>query len=272
MEHWPPFFLQPVVVLTGVIVLGLYLFIAVGPLRDHFGQSSPVPFWRLGSFVAGIVVYVMAFGSPLDDVADTSSFAIHMVQHMAEVMIMVPLMLMGCTDWMVRSLKRWRLGWRVFTVMTDRFMGLTAFAIVFNLFHWSKIYNVTLVSEPFHVVEHLLFFITAWFLWWPILGTLPERPRLTAGWRMIYLVSAMNTMMPISVYLTISRKTWYAYPYQHDPILAAMGWTPIVDQQLGGLIMVLMSGAALAVAFVWSYMEFDEEAVERGVVAADEAP
>ncbi len=254
--------LDPLVTVTAVVGTGCYLLLTIRSPARLVGTRR-VSVWKILAFCSGMAVYLLAFGSRLDQVADTASFAVHMLQHMLEVVVMVPLWLVGTEPWMVRPLARWR----VFAVMTDRFAGLVGFGVIFNLFHWPWLYDLTLRSEPFHFVEHLLFFVLAVCLWWPVLSPLPEYPGLSPGWRMLYLVSAMNLMMPVSVYLLISRVPWYAYPYLHDPDLAALGLTPLADQQWGGLIMLVMSGLAFATAFSWSYGQFDETAGEPGTTS-----
>lgn len=209
---------------------------------------------KMMSFMAAMLVYAATFGSPLDTWADEWSFALHMVQHMAEIMVMVPLMMLGWEDWMVRfAFRRRPLVW-----LTRPFVGLIVFSVVFNLLHWPFLYDWALRSESWHFVEHVLFFITAIFLWWPILSVLPESPALTPGWRMIYLMSAMNMMMPVSVYLAISQVPWYAYPYGHDPALAALGLNPVADQQWGGVIMIIAGWAALGTAFWTAFRAYRE--------------
>jgi len=247
------------VLVTAIGLAAGWVWVTANPrVRQRLGGTRPVTLSRHAAFAVMLVLYLMAFGSPMNVWADRFSFAIHMSQHMLEVMGMVPFGLLAMPDWLVRPL----LKVPGFQFFTRRFVGLLFFGVVLNGFHWPWLYDWTLRSAWVHGLEHGLFFVGALFFWWPLLSPLPEIPPFSPGWQIVYAMSGMNIMMPISVYLLISRVPWYAYPYAHDPALRVLGLTPLADQQWGGLIMLLAGGTALGASLVrafWRYQELGPE-------------
>lgn len=249
---------EPFVFFTALVFEASYLMVAIGPWKRKFPGSRKVPQIKIITFTLAIIIYYLAFGTPLDYLADHVSFAWHMVQHIVEVMVMTPLLILGSEDWMMRPVLTWQLSRRIFFFMTRPSVGFIFFNVVFLGFHWPPAYDLTLRNGTVHVGEHLLFFIAAIFFWWPIMGPLPERPPLKPPIRMFYLFFAMSFMMPLSVYLTIAGHPWYVAYYIHDPRLAALGLTPLADQQYGGLIMLVAVLIVYGLAFAVTYFKYNE--------------
>lgn len=246
---------EPSVLISSLFFQALYLYVAYGPGRHWFPDSQPVAPKKTFFFILSMWVYYFTFGSPLDYLSDHVSFAMHMVQHMSEVMLMTPLFILGATDWMVRPILRFRPTARLFRMWTHPIVALITFNIVFSTWHAPLLYDATLRNGYIHFSEHLMFFVFAIPLWWPILSPLPEVPSLWPPKKqMFYLFFAMDFMMPISVYLTLANHPWFAYPYAHDWRLQALGLTPLGDQQWGGIIMIAAGLVAYGWAFLWNFL------------------
>ena len=55
-------------------------------------------------------------------------------------------------------------------------------------------FGLALVDHPVHIVEHLLFMVTAVIFWWVILSPIPEVPRPSYGWQMFYVLVNLAPM------------------------------------------------------------------------------
>ncbi len=243
------------------LAIGLFLWLLyilfTGPYRRLLGAANEAPPTALQHvyMALGQMLYLFAFFSPLDHISDDYLFSAHMVQHMVEVSVMVPLLLKALPNWLWSWAFQWQPFKRMFSFMTKPVVALVVFFLVFDDFHWPVLYDLTLVNSPFHVFEHLMFFFTAVFLWWPILSTHPELPRLTPGWRLVYLFFAFDTMMPPSI-LLLSWNTPLYVPYTHAP-LRLFGLSPVTDQKLGAVIMFLFGVVSELPPAIAAFAQFD---------------
>lgn len=249
---------HPLVLVSAILFQVLYILVAGGPLRKYFPGARPVRFSRYVYFCSAMWVYYLAFGSPLDFLSDGVSFAYHMVQHLLEMLVMVPLMWLGTEDWMMRPAFRHSFWGPVLHKLFSPAVALVVYVVTFNSFHIPVVYDFALQNELFHFFEHLLFFFAAVLFWGPFLSRVPEHPKLTPGRRMLYGFYTMMFEMPLSVYLIIASQPWYAYP-AHNPRLHALGLTRIADQQYGGLVMVLAMGVIYGLLIFLAFLEYDED-------------
>src|SRR6266536_1565588 len=86
--------LEPSVLAGAAALAGVFLGL-VGPWRQRFRGSEPAGGWRVGAFLSGVAVLILALASPLDELSDRYLLSAHMVQHMLLTLVIPPLLLMG---------------------------------------------------------------------------------------------------------------------------------------------------------------------------------
>lgn len=233
----------------------LYLLVT-GPFRKWFADSKAPSIPQHLYMALGMLTYFLAFASPLDYISDRFLFSAHMVQHMLEVSVMVPLLLKSLPDW----LWTWAFSWapfkKLFGVLVNPFVALIVFMLIFDNFHWPVLYDLTLTNPAFHVTEHLLFFFTATFLWWPALSTHPTYPRIAQhGLRILYLFVAFDVMMPPAILILMWNHPLY-YPYTEAPV-RLFGLSPVSDQQLGSVIMLVFGAISNGIAAIGAFRHWE---------------
>lgn len=223
---------------VGLFLWLLYI-VFTGPYRRVLGAADKAPpTTRQHLYMTlGQLFYLFAFFSPLDHISDDYLFSAHMIQHMIEISVMDPLFLMALPDWLWSWAFQWKPFKRTVAFFTKPTVALIVFFLVFDNFHWPPLYDLTLVNQTFHVFEHTMFFLAGAIMWWPILSTHPEFPRLTPGWRLVYLFFAFDTMMPPAILILTWSKPLYI-PYTHAS-LRLFGLSALTDQRLGAVIMFL---------------------------------
>lgn len=217
---------------------------------------------RLTAGIAGLVVVAGMLTPPFDALAD-GSFAWHMVQHLAVMLVGVPLLLLGLYDapwhrlmnkpaiaasavlfqhWMLRALLWPPIGW-------------AAMIAVLWYAHFSWLYAAALEHPAVHLFEHALFLMAAVLFWLPIVGN-AAAPALNYPARLLYLFLALPQGALLAIALLAERTALYA------PYVAKLGAArALVDQQNGAAVMWIGGGgtmfaALMIVAAAWAAREY----------------
>ncbi len=218
--------------------LGVYL-AAIGPLRTRFAASSPVARTQIAWFTAGALVVLLALVSPLDEIGDGYLFSAHMIQHLLLTLVAPPLLLLGTPGWLLRPLLRAGSIRRVLRLLTSPLVAFILFNATFLIWHMPTLYEATLHNEAIHITEHLLFMATAMLNWWPVLGPLPQLPRLSPPTQILYLFLEGVPATILGALIVFAATPLYP-TYAAAP--RVFGLDSIADQQLAGLVMWMPGG------------------------------
>jgi putative membrane protein len=215
--------------------------------------------------VAGLAVLFFSLNGPLHDLSDDYLFSAHMVQHLVLTMLVPPLLIAGIPGWMLRPALRIP---GVFAVARRISTGPAAFGI-FSVaivgWHLPPLYNMAMVHHPVHIVEHLCFLVAATIMWWPIMSSLPELPRLAYPLQLLYVFLLMLPMTAVSIFITYADTVLYPF---YATVPRIWGITALQDQRIGGLIMWIPGGfifiAVLSVIFFkWVALGADDTAAAQ---------
>jgi putative membrane protein len=233
--------------------------------------------WRAASFYGALVVTVVAMEGPVDRLAPKLLW-VHMLQHVLLMGVAAPLIVLGA-PWM----SVWRpvpLGARrrlAKTVARSSFLApvrLIARAlgrpapawIAFNVdllaWHIPSAYNLTLRSEPVHVLEHLTFLLFGVLVWAQMIDSPPLRSRLGLSARVSYCVAAMVPGWVLSLVLAFA--THPLYSAYADLSSRPGGISALVDQQLAGGVMLGLGSLASTIYVFWAlYRWLGEDPAHR---------
>lgn len=239
-------------------------FVALARLGRRYATHGRPAATRLQitSLVAGIGVLVLVSTWPIHDVSEQHLFSVHMTQHLAEMLIAPPLILIGLPAWMARRLVP---AGPVLT--TVRFLArFVPAAILFNVAlvgaHVPFVMDAQLRSEGVHFLVHVGVVVASLIAWLAVLSPLPEVPRLNPPLRMLFLfVLGIVPTVPAS-FLTFGDRPLYRV-YEEFPRLYNI--SALDDMQMGGLIMKLAGGIILwvVIATIFFRWSSEEEHVHR---------
>jgi putative membrane protein len=250
-RHWhdEPF-------LTGGLILAGWLYaILAGPLRPRLAPGAPYPRGKAAMFYSALVLFYLAVGSPLDQVAERFLLTAHMAQHLV-IMYPVPLLLLaGTPAWMadpVLSAPAPRAPLRL--LLSPLSCALLSTGVV-SVWHVPFLYEWTLQDKLVHVGEHLMFLAVSLLYWWPLASPSKVFPAPGYGVRILYLFGTEVAMIPVSAYVVFSSDILYP-TYEYAPRLFA-GFSPADDQLAAGVLMkvagMIVTIAVLAQCFFrWS--------------------
>jgi putative membrane protein len=247
----------------GLVALGWLWAVLAGPWRARLTARSnlpaPVPFPRGHAvrFYLSLFVFYLAVGSPLDQIAERFLFSAHMLQHQLLMYPAAILFLLGVPHWMIDPFLGHPAVRNPLRVLTHPLLCAIIYSLVVGVWHAPTLYDWALRDKLVHVIEHIMFFLSALLYWWPLLSPSRVLPRRQYGVQMLYIVAVVVTMTPVFAYITFSGDILYP-TYEFAPRLLA-NFTAADDQILAGTMMKLIgmvvSLAAFMVAFYRWYQE-----------------
>ncbi len=229
-------------------VLGIVVALAVGYeyavrrlAADYAPRGEPAVTTRQRIlFYSGLATLLIVSTWPLHDIGESSLFIFHMIEHLGISLIVPPLLLYGTPWWVTRMLVLPILP--VMRILTKPLVALFLFNATLGLIHVPGILTLMLESELFHFAAHLVLFLTAILMWWPVVGPIPDLPRLQPFQRMGYLfLQSLVPTVPAS-FLTLGENPLYPI-YETFPRL--WGLSAYNDQVIAGLVMKLGGGLLL---------------------------
>lgn len=195
------------------------------------------------AFAAGWTLLAAALLSPIDTLGG-ELFWVHMIQHELLMGVAAPLLVFsrplegyawGLPAGWPRALRRASRGPTLaWIAWMQRPMGAWLLhAVAIWAWHVPALFNLALVDDGVHTLQHFFFFATGLAFWQSVW-------RHARGGEGVALASLFTTMLHMGVLgalLTFAPTPWYAFPAS-----GAYGLTALEDQQLGGLVMSVPGG------------------------------
>ena len=249
---WSDWNIEPTIAVGVLALVTAYLFIT---RTSSFSSQK-------ASFIAGMVVLFVALGPPLDDWSDHYLLLAHMVQHLLLIMLAAPLLLYGTPAWVLEPLTRNRITNTIGYWLTRPVMAYLVANAVFVLWHVPLFFEMALRSLPVHGFEHATMLGTALLAWWPILGPLPQWPRLALPLHSLYYFAMTLPGTAVGAFITFADPGLYA-PY--DTARRIFGIDLATDQQAAGLLMWVALGTVYLLLITVSFFRWvsREEAADR---------
>ena len=253
---------HPDVVAALVLAAALYV-LALSRLQPAPRWLHPIEPRHIACFLLGLLVVYAAEGTPLHELSEHYLFSAHMVQHLLLTMVAPPLFMLGTPLWLLRPFLASRGMLPIARVLTSPIVAIAAFNGVLAFWHVPGLYESTLQDHNIHIFNHLTYIMAAVLMWWPVCGPAPELPRLSYPAQMLYLF--VQSLVPAVLASIITFSEIVIYPtYAAAPRVFEIA--PLVDQQMGGLIMkivgsLILWSLAIGIFFVW--FNHEERELER---------
>jgi putative membrane protein len=224
----------------GVVVLAIYALRVVGPKVVPAGKPV-VSRSQLAWLVLGVALLWFASDWPMHDVAEEYLFSVHMTQHMLLTFAVPPVFLLATPEWLARLVLGQGRVKRAFFLVARPVPAAVAFNALQLLTHWPGVVNTSVENALVHYVVHAALVSTAFLLWIPVCGPLPEL-RISYPAQMLYLfVTSIVPTVP-AAWLTFAEGSVYS---AYDIPQRLWDISVTTDQQAAGLMMKLVGGGFL---------------------------
>jgi len=208
-------------------------------------------------FLLGWFTLVIALVSPLHELGEFL-FAAHMAQHELLMAVAAPLLMIGRPDiiYLWALPREWRKGLSrlqhlpfIHKILRMLFLPLVAWllhAVVLWGWHIPALFNAAVTRNWVHAFQHISFLGSALLFWGVLLyGRVGRRGY---GEAILYVFTTAVHTSVLGALLTFAGSPWYPV-YTHTTRL--FGFTPLEDQQVGGLIMWVPVGLVYIIVGLW---------------------
>ncbi len=247
----------------GLAALYAYAGRVIGPKAVPAGRPAITRAQRAW-FVAGLLLLWAAADWPVHDIGEEHLYFVHMVQHLALMLLVPPIMLMATPEWLARLVVG---DGRVNAAMRRLARPVPAgalFAALTLVSHAPTVVNTAASNGLFHYGVHAVLVTSALLFWLPVCGPFPEL-RIGVPAQMIYLFVASLVPTVPGAWMIFADGAVYS---TYDVPARLWGISVTSDQQVAGAIMKLLGGTYLwviitALFFRWAGAQ---ERRDRGVL------
>jgi putative membrane protein len=205
---------------------------------------------RLAAFAGAMVVFLSVTVTPFATLGMHYLLWAHLVQNVALAEWIPLLVVASVPPELAADLARHRL----VRLLTRPFVALPLWLAGYVVWHVPAAYDTALEHHALLHAEHLTYFATGVLLWWPVLQSEPWR--LSAGGKAAYLFAAFVFASPLGLLLSLLPSPLYSF-YEHAPRL--WGLTPLADQQIAGIVMVMSESVVFFTVFAVYFVRFMAE-------------
>ena len=278
---WSPYLF----IFTILIISGYFLLTT--KWRNRFEGSHPLTKIEATSFVSALILFYVIKGSPIDLLGHIL-FSVHMVQMALLLMLMPALFIVGIPAWLWEKFLTIKIIHSLFTFFTKPILALIVFSSLFSIYHLPIVFDTIKLNEWLHSSVTLILFLSAVFLWWPIVNKLEGEQQVHGLKKIVYILGSAILITPACALIIFATQPMYSTYSNGEAWLKAMelcvpssklaGLTlssgpelftnmpPIEDQQLGGVLMKIIQeviyGVILAMIFFRWYKSEQENADE----------
>ncbi len=224
-----------VIFLLAMVLLYILGLRRVQLLNKKDSQEPVVTKRQMSLFSAGTILLALLLLTPLDTIARTQLFSVHMAQTVAITTVCAPLILGGCPAVLLRPVLALSALRSFLRFVTVPLVASLLFNISFLLWHAPRLFDYAMTSVVLYQAMMLWIFVAALLNWWPIIGSLKELRRTGYPTQMLYVILDGQ---PIDIFAFIL--VFSGIPiYTHYVIPAQIHLTSFADQAIGGAFLLI---------------------------------
>jgi putative membrane protein len=262
-DSWYTWHAHPdvLILIAGLLVAYWY---AVVVWRPHIPDAGRVKRTQVACYLLGVATVYVAAGTPIHEIGEGYLLSVHMTQHLLLSLVAPPLLLAGIPTWLWEALLVRKRVLPVARVLLNPLVAIGFFNAVLVITHLPEVMNYNLTHHWAHFVAHVVIVSSSVVMWWPVITSVPNLPRLSYPYQMAYLFVQSLIPSVVAAFIVFTPGAAYSY-YETAPRI--WGMSPVEDQQWGAFVMKIVGSlilwAFIGVAFFRWFAR--EEAEARGL-------
>ncbi|NHN28228.1 cytochrome c oxidase assembly protein [Paenibacillus agricola] len=256
---------SPGVFVIAILIAVLY-FYKLRKYESQVNNTGSIPMRQKTCFIAGLGVFYLAQGSPLNFLSHHYLFSAHMMQQSLILFVMPPLILFGLPAGLIKGMLDVPWMKKILPIALHPILAVVVFNSLLSFYHFPFIYDWLMSDRAmvFGTLYHFILILSAFQMWWVIICPLPELDRLSELLKSTYIVINGLLLYPACALIIFANDLIYK-TYAHAPQITEL-LNSMEDQQLGGVIMKIMQEGVFAVLLAilfkrWYRRENVEEAI-----------
>lgn len=227
--HWSPF------TLLGLVLLCLLYIFGIRYLRRKNPEGTPLQAGRVVAFIVGITMMALMLLTPIDTIARTQLFSVHMAQVVILTTVCAPLLLYSTPAWLWQPIFEHPGSRPLARAFTQPVIVSAIFNLNFLFWHMPVFFSMALQYGTLYHVELISIFAASLLNWWPLIGPRRELHTMTYPQQMLY---AFLDGQPVDIFAFLLVYTFVAiYPFYHVP--PQLGMSAFSDQAVGGALLLI---------------------------------
>jgi putative membrane protein len=190
---------------------------------------------RLLAFAVAILAMVLLLVTPIDSIARTQLFMLHMAQVIVLTTLCAPLLLFAAPPGLLHPLLESQQPRAVVRLLTRPLVASVLFNGLFLFWHLPFIFTVASEVPPLYHLELLSLLGAALLNWWPLIGPLPELRTLSYPAQMLY---AFLDGQPVDIFAFLLVFSGTVL-YPHYVVPASVGISALSDQEAAGAMLLV---------------------------------
>jgi len=226
------------IALIGLIILCLLYGSGIWQARKRNAQDMPLKKRRIAAFSTAIILMAVVFLTPIDTIARTQLFSMHMAQAVTLTTVCAPLLLFACPAWLLKPLLDQRFVRPIARALTQPVAASLLFNLSFLTWHAPVLFHFALVHGTVYHLELLTFLLTSLLNWWPLIGPVREFHKMTYPMQMLY---AFLDGQPVDIYafLLVFTGTVFYKQYVLPLWFTQAGLSAVADQTIAGSFLLI---------------------------------
>ncbi len=236
-----------------VVIAALYA-VRVQHLR---GTRRAVPGWRQASMISGLVMIVVAVGSPIGSIAG-ELFSVHMVEHLVLGDFATLLIVIGLTAPVLAPILQLP-GFDHLRIFVNPIVAFVLWAVNLYFWHLPLFHEAAVRDDLIHVVQHATFIFFGINIWMALLGPLPKPLWFGTAAQFAYIIAVRLTGAVLGNVLIFGDVFYRVY----DPGLARWGVGAASDQAMAGGLMMIEGSVLTICLLAWLFLKTAQQTDER---------
>lgn len=227
--HWSP------ITLACLVLASLLYIFALRRARRAKSEEKPLQARRVASFFAAVAIAALLLLTPIDAIARTQLFSVHMFQSVILITVCAPLLLYSLPGWLVQPLFAHPFVRPIARFLTQPVIASAIFNLTFLLWHAPLFFNFALRNGTFYHVMLGSFLLASLLNWWPLIGPVRDLHKMTYPQLMLY---AFLDGQPVDIFAFVLVFTFVVI-YPHFAVPPQLGISAFADQAVGGALLLL---------------------------------